>query len=317
LRENKRWEEDGVLTRTILLRMADSKRMESFVRNNGWTARTARRFVAGERLEEVNEPARALNALGITASFDYLGESVTTADEVAVMVDTYLRLFRHIRTESLDANISLKLTALGLDIDAELCHRNMVRLLQAAGPDMFVRIDMEGSPCTERTLELFRRLWEGPETFRNVGVVIQAYLHRSEADVARLIEMGARVRLCKGAYREPSEIAFQSRAEVDASYLRLLEPLLLRGCYPAIATHDLRMIDAAKSIAERHSIDRDRFEFQMLFGVRRDAQERLAAEGYRIRVYTPFGDRWYPYFMRRLAERPANLWFALRGVAGR
>ncbi len=305
-----------MLTRALLLRLANSRRVESFVRNNAWTVRTSRRFVAGERLEEVAAPVRELNTRGISVTLAHLGESITSADEVRAVVDAHLALIQFIRVEGLAANVSVKLTALGLDVDEELCYRNMARLLQAAGPDLFVRIDMEGSAYTQRTLGLFERVREEAPGGVDVGVVIQAYLRRSEADLARLIEMGARVRLCKGAYDELPAVAFRTRAEVDASYLRLLEPLMLRGDYPAIATHDLRMIEAAKAIAERNGLSRDLFEFQMLFGVRRDLQARLAAEGYRMRVYTPFGDRWFPYFMRRLAERPANLWFAIRGALG-
>lgn len=303
-----------MIARSVLLQLANSKKVESFVRRNQWSARTARRFVAGETIEEAAEPVRALNALGITASLDLLGESVTNEQEVAVVVDTYLRAFQHIRAENLNANVSIKLTALGLDIDDDLCYRNMVRLLNAAGPDQFIRIDMEGTPHTQRTLDLFYRLWNAPEAYRNVGVVIQSYLRRSEADIERLIKDGVRVRLCKGAYKEPPELAFPEKAEVDANYIRLMQRLLLEGNYPGIATHDEAMIAATKQFANENNIAADRYEFQMLFGVRRDLQVQLAKEGYRMRVYTPFGAHWYPYMMRRLAERPANLWFAVKNM---
>lgn len=305
-----------MIGRTVLLQLANSKRVESFVRGNRWSAKVARRYIAGESIEETTEPVRALNALGITASLDFLGESVTNEREVAFVVDTYLRLFQHIHAEGLHTNVSLKLTALGLDIDDNLCYRNMERLLSAAGPEMFVRIDMEGSPHTQRTLDLFYRLWDGSGRFRNVGVVIQSYLRRSEAEIARLIADGVRVRLCKGAYKEPPEIAFQEKREVDANYLRLMERLLREGNYPGLATHDGAIIEAAKRYARENGISSDRFEFQMLFGVRRDLQVQLKQEGYRMRVYTPFGVHWYPYMMRRLAERPANLWFAIRSMFG-
>jgi len=303
-----------MLTRSVLLHMAGSKRIETFARHNRAAGRVARRFVAGEAMEEVAVPVRALNAKGISVSLDILGESVTTRDEVAAVVDTYLRLFQLIRSERLDANVSVKLTALGLDIDDQFAYRNMARLLQAVGPDQFVRIDMEGSPFTQRTLDIFYQLWEGTPAYRNVGVVIQAYLHRSSADVERLIQSGARVRLCKGAYKEGPTVAFQDKADVDGNYIALMKRLLMDGRYPGIATHDSRMIDATKQFASENNIKSDRFEFQMLYGVRRELQDQLVREGYRLRVYTPFGDRWYPYFMRRLAERPANLWFAVNSI---
>jgi proline dehydrogenase len=330
-----------VLARTVLLQLANSKKMESFVRQNGWSARVARRFVAGETIDEVTGPVRALNAQGLSASLDFLGESVTSEQDVAVVLDTYLRLFQHIRAENLNANVSVKLTALGLDIDTDLCYRNMLRLLNAAGsgktgngqqatgnrekpapytlhptpcPPIFVRIDMEGSDYTQRTLDLFYRLWNGPEPHENVGVVIQSYLRRSADDVEKLIAAEARVRLCKGAYREPPSIAFPDKADVDANYVRLMQRLLEYGNYPGIATHDPKMIEATKQFARERSISPDRFEFQMLYGIRRDLQIRLVKEGYRMRVYTPFGTHWYPYLMRRLAERPANLWFVLKNV---
>jgi len=303
-----------VLTRTMLLQLANSKTMESLVRGNRWSAQLARRFVAGESLEEVTEPVRRLNAQGLAVSLDFLGESVTNEQEVAVVVDTYLRLFQHIRTQHLNANVSLKLTSLGLDIGDDLCYRNMLRLLSAAEPDLFVRIDMESSAYTQRTLDMFYRLWEGPEPHKNVGVVIQSYLYRSADDIEKLIAAGARVRLCKGAYKEPPSVAYPNKADVDANYLRLMQQLLLRGNYPGIATHDPKIIAATKQFAREHNIAPDRFEFQMLYGIRRDLQIQLVKEGYRMRVYTPFGTHWYPYMMRRLAERPANLWFALKNL---
>lgn len=303
-----------MLGRTLLLQLANNKTMESFVRRNAWSARAARRFVAGETIEEVTAPVRALNAQGLTASLDFLGESVTNEQEVAVVVDTYLRLFQHIRAENLDSNVSLKLTALGLDIDSDLCYRNMVRLLNAAGPEQFVRIDMEGSAYTQPTLDLFFRLWNGPERFRNTGVVIQSYLRRSADDIEHLIEEGVRVRLCKGAYKEPPEVAFPDKTDVDANYIRLMQRLLKEGNYPGIATHDPRMIEATQRYARENNIPSDRYEFQMLYGIRRDLQTQLVREGYRVRIYTPFGNFWYPYLMRRLAERPANLWFVLKNA---
>jgi len=301
-----------MLGRTLLLQMASNKKLESFVRNNGLAVRSASRFVAGESVEAVIEPVKALNAQGISATLDLLGESVTNEQEVAEVLDTYLQLFQNIGAQNLNANVSIKLTALGLDIDPELCYRNMERLLNAAGPEQFVRIDMESSDYTQRTLDLFLRLWNGPAQYRNVGVVIQSYLHRSADDIEMLIKLGARVRLCKGAYKEPPTVAFPEKSEVDANYVRLMERLLKDGNYPGIATHDEKIIAATKAYAAANSIGMERFEFQMLYGIRRDLQTQLVKEGYRVRVYTPFGTHWYPYMMRRLAERPANLWFVLK-----
>jgi proline dehydrogenase len=349
-----------MVMRAALLHMANSKKMESFVRRNRWSAGTARRFVAGETIEEAIEPVRALNLQGITASLDLLGESVTNEQEVAEVLDTYLCVFQTIRDQALQANVSVKLTALGLDLDYDLCYRNMVRLLNAANslhhppaagateaqrkqgeerenedrknrgeesltsspshpltlssfqPDPFVRIDMESSDYTQRTLDLFYRLWE--ESYRNVGVVIQSYLRRSEDDVEKLIQTGARVRLCKGAYKEPESVAFPDKSEVDANYIRLMQRLLKDGNYPGIATHDEKMIAATRLFAKENDIPPDRYEFQMLYGIRRDLQTQLVKEGYRMRVYTPFGTHWYPYLMRRLAERPANLWFVAKNM---
>ena len=303
-----------MLARSLLLRLANSKNLESFVRRNRWSARAARRFVAGETIEEAILSVSALNAQGISASLDLLGESVRNQGQVAETLDTYLRVFQAIREHSLNCNVSLKLTALGLDIDEELCYRNMVSLLGTGGPDEFIRIDMESSDYTQRTLDLFARLWEGPEKFRNVGVVIQAYLRRSDDDVERLIGMGARVRLCKGAYKEPDTVAFPNKADVDANYVRMMRRLLTDGVYPGIATHDEKMIAATRDWAREQNIEPSRYEFQMLYGIRRDLQTSLVKDGYRMRVYTPFGTFWYPYLMRRLAERPANMVFVLKNM---
>jgi len=303
-----------MLARSVLLQLANSKQLESFVRRNRWSARAARRFVAGETIEEAMPAVASLNAQGITVSLDLLGESVRNEEQVAATLDTYLRLFQTIHEQDLNANVSIKLTALGLDINEDLCYRNMVRLLTAAGEAQFVRIDMESSEYTQRTLDLFERLWEGPENFRNVGVVIQSYLRRSADDIERLIAMRARVRLCKGAYKEPDTVAFPDKADVDASFVRLMKRLLSDGNYPGIATHDEKMIDATIAHARAENIPSDRFEFQMLYGIRRDLQVKLVKDGWRMRVYTPFGTYWYPYLMRRLAERPANLMFVLKNM---
>ena len=306
-----------MIARSVLLNLANSKGIESFVRKNDWSTRVAGRFVAGETVEAAVETVRVLAAQGASASLDFLGESVTREEDIAVTLDTYLRLFQHLREHDLDAAVSVKLTALGLDISDALCCRNMSRLLHAAGPDRFVQIDMEGSPYTQRTLDLFFQLWDSPEKFRNVGAVIQAYLFRSAEDVEKLIAAGARVRLCKGAYKEGAEVAFPAKSDVDANYIRLMRRLLESGKYPGIATHDPAIIEEAKRFARENHIEPEQFEFQMLYGIRRDLQAQLLRDGYHLTVYTPFGTHWYPYFMRRLAERPANLWFVARNMLHR
>jgi proline dehydrogenase len=249
----------------------------------------------------------------MTATLDYLGENVTTSDEAIAGTDAACRILQAIRATGIDCNLSLKLTQLGLDLGNDLALANLEQVVgTAAECDNFVRIDMESSEYVERTLAIFFQVFP---RFRNVGVVIQAYLYRSRKDLERLIEAGARVRLVKGAYLESPEVAFQRKADVDASFVHLMEMLLAGGEYPAIATHDPVMIDATRRFAGVHGIDRSRFEFQMLYGIRRDLQSRLVAEGYRTRIYVPYGTQWYPYLMRRMAERPANVMFVLGNIA--
>lgn len=303
-----------MLARTVLLQMARNKKLESFARRNSWSARVSGRFVAGETVEDAIAPVQAINAQGATASLDFLGESVSNEVEIAVTMDAYLRLFQQIRENNLDAAVSVKLTALGLEIDDDLCYRNMTRLLKAAGPDRFVQVDMEGSALTQRTLDIVFRLWDGPEPFRNVGAVVQAYLYRTADDIEKLIDAGIRVRLCKGAYKEGSDVAFPSKADVDANYSKLMKRLLDAGTYPGIATHDAALIAEAKTYAKENNIGPERFEFQMLYGIRRDLQTEILREGWNLTIYTPFGTHWYPYFMRRLAERPANIWFIAKNM---
>lgn len=304
-----------MLSRSLLLTLANSHKVERFVKKNGMSAGFARRFIAGESMEDTVATVRGLNQRGMTVSLDYLGENVTRAEDAAESVAYYHRLFRFIADNRLNANVSLKLTQLGLDIDSGLAERNMREILaDAADYDQFVRIDMEGSAYTQRTLDLFYAL--RPD-FKNTGVVIQSYLYRSEKDVETIVEIGARVRLCKGAYSEPREIAFRDKTDVDANYLRLAHRLLEYGNYPAIATHDALMIEGAQGFARDAKIGSDRFEFQMLYGIRRCKQESLVRDGYRIRVYVPFGTQWYAYMMRRLAERPANLWFVMKNLLRR
>jgi proline dehydrogenase len=276
----------------------------------------AKRFVAGETIETALEAVRALNADGITATLDFLGEDVVEPAEALRTRDVYLAMLAAIAQSGAQTNVSIKLTALGLLIDEDLCTAHLGTILERTEglADPFVRIDMEGSAVTAATLRVFERVFAGR---RNVGPVIQAYLKRSADDVERAIELGARVRLCKGAYREPPEIAFQEMPAIRHEYLRLAEALLTRGVYPGIATHDEKLIAAVKEIARSREIGADRFEFQMLYGVRPELQRALVAEGYRMRVYVPFGTHWAGYFYRRITERRENALFALRSMLQR
>ena len=274
----------------------------------------ARRFIAGETVEEAIRDARALQERGLLLTLDYLGESVSTIDEAAAATREYVRLIDVIVASGIERNISLKLTQLGVDVDRATCVDNLRRILDPANKHgFFVRIDMENSPYTGVTLEVFETLWQ--QEYRNVGLAMQAALHRTEQDLQRMIALGARVRLVKGAYKEPATVAFQKKADVDAAFRRLMQTLLEHGTYPAIATHDEALIADARAFAASHNIGRDRFEFQMLYGIRRDLQAWLVADGYRVRIYLPFGQQWFPYFMRRLGERPANVGFVLRALA--
>jgi proline dehydrogenase len=297
------------MLRNALLYLSAQPTVFKFVRNNGIAKKFARRFVAGETAEEALDAVKALNAKGITASLDLLGESVHNEAEARASGRDYIRLLDQIRERNLDANVSVKLTAMGLDISEELCISIMHEVLDRARQHhTFVRLDMESSEYTERTLRLFeQRLY--PAYPENVGIVLQSYLYRTAADVERAIQLKCRVRLCKGAYKEPATVAYPDKADVDANYVRCMQDLMRHGNYPGLATHDEAIIRHAKKFAADEKISSDRYEFQMLYGVRRDLQEQLVAEGYRMRVYVPFGTQWYPYLMRRLAERPANLAF--------
>ena len=297
------------MLRSLLLYLSNQPRIFRFVRNNRWAKGFARRFVAGETLDDALAAVRSLNALGITASLDELGESVTNEREARATRDSYLNILDRIATAGLDANVSVKLTALGLDISEELCVTLMQDLLERARQHgTFVRIDMESSAYTERTLRLFEERFY-PSFRDHVGIVLQSYLYRTWADVERAIELQCRVRLCKGAYREPASVAFPEKRDVDDTYARCMRALMESANYPALATHDPALIAEARRFAGEKRIPANRFEFQMLYGVRRDLQQGLVADGWRIRVYVPFGTQWYPYLMRRLAERPANLMF--------
>ena len=299
----------GGMLKESMLYLARQEGIRTFVMGNQATKRVARRFVAGETLDDVIEVAQKLNARHIAVSLDHLGENVSDAREARNTVAEYLRALDRIQAAGVEANISVKPTALGLDIGDEVCRANLVEVLQRARQyNAFVRVDMEGSAYTERTIALVMDLHR---QFPNVGTVIQSYLYRSPDDVAQLIEQGVRMRLVKGAYLEDQTLAFPHKADVDAQYVLLMRALLERGVYPAIATHDERIIAEAIRIAETQGIARARFEFQMLYGIRRDLQERLAAQGYNVRVYVPYGSQWYPYLTRRMAERPANMIFVV------
>ena len=273
----------------------------------------ARRFIAGETVAEAIAAARPIEADGMQVTLDYLGESVASIDEADTATREYLAVIDAIAAAGIGRNISLKLTQLGLDVDRATTVDNLRRILDRAAPhEFFVRIDMESSAYTERTLEIFETLWQ--QGYRNAGVVIQSYLRRSEQDVRRMNALGARVRLVKGAYKEPREVAYPSKADVDAKFIELMRLLLDEGHYPAIATHDPAMIAATRDHAKTRGYASNRFEFQMLYGIRRDLQAELTAAGYPFRVYVPFGREWFPYFMRRLGERPANVGFVLRSL---
>jgi len=300
--------------RAGLLWLSGQPRVFRFVRANRFAKKLASRFVAGETADSAVAVLKELNVGGITATLDLLGESVRDAAAARGARDVYLETLDRIRQARAESHVSLKLTQMGLDIDEAVCVANIQAVVaRAREHDSFVRIDMEGSAYTERTLELFKRRFH-PAFGDSVGVVLQSYLRRTERDLTALLALGARIRLCKGAYNEPPEIAFPRKRDVDASYAACMERLLERGNYPAIATHDSKLLDHAKAFARRLGIPPSRFEFQMLYGVRRDLQRALRREGYNLRVYVPFGDQWYPYLMRRLAERPANLAFLLGSV---
>jgi proline dehydrogenase len=298
--------------RALLLELAKSSRLRRWITSNGTTRRLAQRFVPGEDLALAIEAARRCNRAGMPASLDHLGENVVTREDAERARRAYTDALDKIAAENLDANVSLKLTHLGLDLGDEFCAEQLRIVTQrATALRNFVRVDMEGSAYTDRTLRIVERARAETDA---VGTVIQAYLYRSEKDIQDLLRIGCRIRLVKGAYKEPSQIAFLRKRDVDANYVKLMRLLLPSGIYHAMATHDPNMIDATTRFATERGIARDKFEFQMLYGIRTDLQSRLVREGYRVRVYIPFGRDWFPYFMRRLAERPANLLFFARNL---
>jgi len=301
--------------RPVFLFLSRLAWLRSWLETSSAARRLASRFVAGEMLDDALAVGRRLKAEGIALTLDRLGESVNSLDEAAAARDEYLRAIETIEQSGAERNVSLKLTQFGLDLSGDACRANVERLVRrAAQLGGFVRVDMESSGYVDRTLSLVTDLYA---RYQAVGTVVQSYLYRAQGDVENLCDLGIRVRLCKGAYLESASVAFPRKADVDRNYVTLMKILLERGNYPAIATHDERMIAEAKAFAAARNVPRENFEFQMLYGIRRDLQRQLVAEGYRLRLYVPFGKAWYPYYMRRLAERPANVLFILRNLLRR
>jgi proline dehydrogenase len=302
------------MLRSIFVWLSRNKLVRGWMTNLRVARRATQRFVAGETIEEAISVIRELNAQGIVATLDHLGENVETIDDAQRATDDYVKVLDAIGRSGVQSHVSVKLTALGLDLGDDVCRANVARIVaKAKEVGTFVRVDMESVNYTDRTLAIYRSL---RNEYGNVGIVIQAYLYRSEADIIALCQEGGKVRLCKGAYKEPPIKAFPKKSDTDASFVRLMKMLLspnarAHGARGAIATHDVKMIEATRRYAQVQLVPRDEFEFQMLHGIRRDLQQQLAADGYTMRVYVPYGTEWYPYFMRRLAERPANVWFIM------
>jgi proline dehydrogenase len=306
------------MLRAFFISLSESRTIRRIAERSPIGKRMSSRFVAGLAVDDAIRVTREVNALGMSVTLDNLGENTTNADEARQSAAHYHELLDRIAENKLDANVSLKLTHMGLDVDPDLAIRTTNELVaRAAKLDSFVRVDMEGSPYTQKTLDLVYRLHDMPGNAGKVGAVIQSYLYRSEKDVEQLCEKKIRIRLCKGAYKEPASIAWQSKKDVDANYVKLMKIMLRSGTYHGIATHDETIIDETIAFAKKDGIPPSAFEFQMLHGIRRDLQEKLVADGWRMRVYVPFGTEWYPYFMRRLAERPANVLFILKNLLRR
>lgn len=298
------------MLKAILLYLSAQKGIQHFMMNFGMTRRVVDRFVSGEKLEDALNAAKKVNSQGATATLDHLGEEVSEPAKALAATKVYLDALNQIKDNGVDANISVKPTQVGLKIDKELCEQNFAEIIKRAKRyDNFVRMDMEGSDCTQDTLDVFKSLRKKHD---NVGIVIQSYLYRSDRDVDEVLKLCGRIRLCKGAYKEPQKIAFPKKRQVDDNFLRLMQKMLLSGIYHGIATHDEKLIEKTKEFAQKNNIPEDRFEFQLLYGIRTELGHKLVKEGYNVRIYIPFGREWYPYFMRRLAERPANLFFFLK-----
>lgn len=303
-----------MVTRNALLYLSRREGLKDFATRFRFFKKMTTRFVAGENIEEAISAIREINAKGCSASFDHLNESVANAAETGAEVREYLQILQRIDETGINSNVSIKLTQFGLEIDPELAYRNARQIVEdAARRGNFVRIDMEASNVTQVTIDIFKRLRSG-FGLNDVGIVLQSYLRRTYADVQDLLKIPARIRICKGAYNEGADVAFPDKKDVDDNYVSVMKALLSSGVYHGIATHDPKMIEATIEYATREGIPKDAFEFQMLYGVRRDLQTQLAKDGYNLRVYVPYGKHWYPYFMRRLAERPANIWFIMKNM---
>ena len=302
------------MLRSALIYLSRQEGLKDFATRFAPFKRLTTRFVAGETIEEAIAAIRELNADGCSASFDHLNESVANATEAEGEVKEYLRILQLIDETKISSNVSIKLTQFGLELDPELAYQNARAIVEdAAKRGNFVRVDMEGSTVTQQTIDIFKRL-RAEFGLNDVGIVLQSYLYRTLADAQQMVTLPARVRICKGAYNEPPEVAFPEKKDVDDNYIKVMQLLLSSGIYHGIATHDPKMIDATVDFVKRNGISKHAFEFQMLYGVRRDLQRQLAKAGYNMRVYVPYGKHWYPYFMRRLAERPANIWFVMKNM---
>jgi proline dehydrogenase len=305
------------MLRTFFVRLSENPSLRNFAERSSLGRRVSGRFVAGTEIADAVRATQAINRAGMSVTIDNLGENVTNPDEARHSAQLYRQILDAIAANHLTANISLKLTHMGLDVDEKLARdivSGLVAKAASMNPPGFVRVDMEGSPYTQRTLDFVHELHRMPGNANSVGTVIQAYLKRSESDIEKLLAEGIRIRLCKGAYKEPPEIAFPAKSDVDANYVKLMKILMKSGIYHGMATHDESIIHQAQAFATREKLSRDSFEFQMLYGIRRDLQRRLVREGWRLRIYIPFGTEWYPYFMRRLGERPANVLFIARNL---
>jgi len=303
-----------MLTRSALIYLSRQEGLKNFAARFSLFKKLTTRFIAGETTDEAVAAIREINARGCSASFDHLNEGVSSEAATEAEVSEYLHLLDLIDQTGINSNVSIKLTQFGLDIDPELAYKNAHRIVaDAARRGNFVRVDMEGSNVTQATIDIFKRL-RSEFGLNDVGIVLQSYLYRTAEDARELLKIPARIRLCKGAYDEPAEVAFPEKKDVDANYVKVMQMLLSSGTYHGIATHDPRMIDATIDFVQKEGIAKDAFEFQMLYGIRRDLQEQLARDGWGMRVYVPYGKHWYPYFMRRLAERPANIWFVMKNV---
>jgi len=303
-----------MITRSALIYLSQHEGLKDFATRFRPFKKLTTRFVAGETIDEAVEAIRKINTTGCSASFDHLNESVDRADETKAEVTEYLRILEQIDATGINSNVSIKLSQFGLEIDPELAYKNARMVVEdAARRGNFVRIDMEGSAVTQVTIDIFKRL-RAEFGLNDVGIVLQSYLYRTYQDAQDLLKIPARIRICKGAYSEPPEVAYPDKKDTDENYIRVMKLLLSSGVYHGIATHDPKMIDATTKFAQQEGIGKDAFEFQMLYGVRRDLQTQLARDGYNMRVYVPYGKHWYPYFMRRLAERPANIWFVTKNL---